>query len=204
MDLSFSAVAEAFKPGVTECELWGVAEHEILRHGGWYAHFFLGTSGPAPTFHRSPPSMSPLSKGDMVSFEINVTYGGVSPQISYTLSLGHPRKDIEEMFKICDELYKIEFEELEKKKSFMEVEKEIIRRIHDAGYLPMTPQLHIYNMSTTMPMEQPALAGDYFTVHPSIITRDYTAAAKFGDVVRMNSNGKLERLNRTPAKLNIV
>jgi len=204
MDCCFNAVAKSFKPGVKECDMWGVAENEILRQGGWYAHFMLGTSGPAPTFHRQPPSQNVINKGDIVTFELNVTYGGVTPQVSFALCLGKPRNDVEEMYKLCDDLYKLEFEEIEKKKTFYEVEKAVVSRIHEAGYQPMTPQLHIYNMSQTMPATIPAQPGDYFTIHPAVCKKDYTAGAKFGDVVHITSKGKVERLNKIPAKLNII
>jgi hypothetical protein len=72
------------------------------------------------------------------------------------------------------------------------------------GYEPMTPQIHIYNQSVTMPMDSHPLPGDYFTVHPCFCNKNYTAGAKFGETVRINKDGKVMRLQKTPAKLNII
>ena len=55
-----------------------------------------------------------------------------------------------------------------------------------------------------MPMDSPPQPGDYFTVHPNFCNKDYTAGAKFGDTVRIIENGRVERLQKTPAKLNII
>lgn len=86
----------------------------------------------------------------------------------------------------------------------MDIELDLAHRIHSAGYEPMTPQIHLYNMSGIMPMESPPQPGDYFVVHPNVCNKDYTAGAKFGDAVRITKDGKVERLQRTPAKLNII
>ena len=108
------------------------------------------------------------------------------------------------MFDFCLELYDYSLAELEKKSTFMSIELGLANRIHEAGYEPMTPQLHIYNQSVAMPMDSPAQAGDYFTVHPNFCNPDYTTGAKFGDTVRINQAGKVERLQKTPARLNII
>jgi len=203
-DLGYEAVVKAFKPGVKECELWAAAEHAIVKIGGWYPHFILGTSGPAPTFPRAPASQNVLSKGDIVLFEINVIYGGISAQISYAISLGKPKKEIEDMFEFCSELYTYTLVELEKQRTFLDIELDLAKRIHKAGYEPMTPQIHIYNQSTSIPNNSPPQPGDYFTVHPNFCTKDYTAGAKFGETIRISEQGKVQRLQKTPAKLNII
>ena len=76
--------------------------------------------------------------------------------------------------------------------------------IHSAGYEPMTPQIHVYNMSVDMPSEILPQPGDYFTVHPNFCNKEYSIGAKFGDTVRIDEHGKVERLQATPAKLNII
>jgi Xaa-Pro dipeptidase len=204
LDLSYEAVAAALKPGVKEYELWAAAEQAIIKNGGWYPHFMLATSGPRPTFPRAPASHNILNPGDVVIFEIDVNYGGVTSQICYALSLGPPQREIEEMFEFCKELYHLSLTELGKHRTFMDIETDLVSRIHDAGYEPMTPQIHMYNMSVAMPMSSPPQPGDYFTVHPNVCSKDYTAGAKFGDTVRITKEGKVERLQTTQAKLNII
>lgn len=204
IDLSYEAVARALKPGVTECELWAAAEQAILKNGGWAGHFIIATSGPNPTFLRAPASHNKLNSGDVVIFEINVTYGGVSPQVCYALSLGKPKREVEVMYDLCDELYHFALGELEKNRTFMDIELDLSNRIHAAGYEPMTPQIHIYNMSFDMPMSNTPQPGDYFTVHPNVCNKDYTAGAKFGDTVRIKKDGTVERMQTIPAKLNIL
>jgi Xaa-Pro aminopeptidase len=204
LDLSYEAVAGALKPGVMECDLWAVAEQAIVKNGGWYPHFMLATSGPRPTFPRAPASHNLLNPGDVVLFETNAIYGGITSQICYALSLGRPKRDVEEMFEFCSELYQFSLLELEKNRTFMDIELDLASRIHDAGYEPMTPQIHRYNRSGAMPMGSPPQPGDYFTVHPNVCNKDYTAGAKFGETVRITREGKVERLQTTPAKLNII
>jgi Xaa-Pro dipeptidase len=204
LDRSFEAVAEALKPGVKEYELWAVAEQAILANGGWFGHFMLATSGPSPTFPKAPAAHNALSRGDVVIFEINSIYGGITPQICYALSLGKPKREIEEMFELVKELYDFSLVELGKKRTFLDVELELAQRIHKAGYEPMTPQIHLYNMAFIMPMESTPQPGDYFTVHPNFCNKGYTGGAKFGDTVRITQEGKVERLFKTPAKLNII
>ncbi len=204
LDLSYEAVAEALKPGVNECELWAAAEQAIIKNGGWYAHFMIAASGPSPTFLRAPASHNTLAPGDIVMFEINVTYGGVSPQSCYALSLGKPKREVEEMFDFCAETYHFALAELEKNRTFIDLELDLVDHIHDAGYEPMTPQIHVYNMSGAMPMDGLPQPGDYFTVHPNVCNKDYTAGAKLGDVVRITKDGRVQRLQMTPAKLNII
>ena len=108
------------------------------------------------------------------------------------------------MFGFCKELYDYSLGELEKERTFMDIELDLAQRIHKAGYEPMTPQIHIYNQSTTMPMGSPPQPGDYFTVHPNVCNREYTAGAKLGDAVRITKDGKVERLQKFPAILNVV
>jgi len=108
------------------------------------------------------------------------------------------------MFDFCLELYQFALEELEKGRTFMEIELDLANRIHGAGYEPETPQIHRYNMAGVMPMGSPPQPGDFFTVHPNLANQDYTASAKFGGTIRMTKDGKAEEMHRTPAKLNIV
>lgn len=204
IDLSFEAVIEAFKPGVSECELWAAAEYAILKNGGWYPHNMFVTTSPGPVFPRGPASHRTLDPGDIAIFEINVTYGGVSPQICYALSLGSPMKEVKERFDFCESLYHFALGELEKQRTFLDVELELARRIHDIYCEPMTPQIHIYNMAINMPMDGKPQPGDYFTVHPNLCDQNYTRGAKFGDPVRITVDGKVERLQKTPARLHIV
>jgi Xaa-Pro aminopeptidase len=204
IDLSFEAVREACKPGVKECDLWATLESSLIKNGGWYGHFILATSGPNPTFLRAPASQNVLHKGDVVMFEIDPVYAGIMPQTAYSLSLGRPNTRVQKMFDICDSLYAFAIEELEKKRTFDDIEKDLVQRIQNAGYLPMTPQIHYFNLAVVMPAGSRPLPGDYFTIHPNICTTDYTAGAKFGDLVRVSQTGKVKSLLQVPAKLNII
>ena len=91
-----------------------------------------------------------------------------------------------------------------KNRTFIDIESDLSTRIHNAGYEPMTPQIHVYNMSIRTPMKKVPQPGDYFTVHTNMCDKDFSAGAKFGDVVRITKEGKAERLLSTPARLNII
>jgi hypothetical protein len=153
---------------------------------------------------RPPAAHNILKPGDIVMFEINGIYGGISPQISYALSLGQPKKEVRRMFDLCEQLYHFSLVELEKDRTFLDIELDLARQIHESGYEPVTPQIHKYNMSNVMPMKCQPSPGDYFTVHPNLSDPGFTAAAKFGDVIRFGKDRKVQRMNRTPAKLNVL
>ena len=204
MDKTFEALAGAMKPGAPETELWAAVESAIIRNDGWYASFIIGGTGVGPVFLRAPAANKILKKGDVAVFEIDTIYGGISPQACFAVSIGKPRKDVAEMAKLCEELYPYALEQIEKKKTFLEIEQDLAARIHKAGYEPITPQIHLYNNAYLMPMNSPAQPGDYFTVHPNCCNKEYTVGSKFGDAVHITKDGKVERLNKVPPKLNIV
>jgi Xaa-Pro dipeptidase len=204
LDKAFEALAATLKPGVSEGELWAAVASAIIKNGGWYASFMIGGVGPGPVFLRAPATHKTLKKGDVAMFEVDSIYGGISPQVCFALSLGRPRKDVAEMYKLCEELYPYTLEQLEKNLTFAEIEMDLANRIHKAGYEPITPQIHRYNNSYSMPMQIPPQRGDYFTVHPNCCNKEYSAGAKFGDAIRITPEGKVERLNKVPAKLHII
>ncbi len=201
IDASYEAVLAVLRPGVSENELWAAAEAAVLREGGWYPHNFFVTTGPAPLFPRGPASQRTLEKGDIAMFEMNCTYGGVSPQSCYAFALGRPRADVKELFDLCEGLYDFALAELEKGRTFGELELDLAARIHAGGLEPMTPQMHIYNMGVNMPMDGRPQPGDYFTVHPNVCDREYRRGAKVGDCVRIDAAGRVERLQKNPAVL---
>ena len=204
LDHAFQAVLEVLKPGIPECELWATVDYEIIKRGGWPFHEMFITSGPRPSFPRVPPSHRTLDPGDVVVFEINSTYGGVNPQSCFACSLGPPTNEVKVMFAFCEELYRFSLTELDKQRTFMEIEQELIKRIRSSGYEPMTPQIHVFNMSMVMPMEDMPKPGDYFTVHPNIADPKYAVGAKLGDAIRISEDGRPERLQKTEARLHIA
>lgn len=204
MDKAHEALAGALKPGNTEMDLWAAAIGTMVKNGSWYGSFVIGAVGPGPVFLRGPASPKVLKKGDVAVFEIDTIYAGISPQACFALSIGKPCKEVAEMARFCEELYPYTLDLLEKKKTFLEIELDLADRIHKRGWEPITPQIHLYNNSYAMPMKSPAQPGDFFTVHPNCCNKDYTLGAKFGDAVRIDKNGKVERLNKVPPKLNII
>jgi Xaa-Pro aminopeptidase len=204
LDKSFEAVAAILKPGITEYDLWAAAEEVIIKNGSWNAHFMIGAVGPGPVFLRAPATPKILKKGDVVVFEMDTIYAGISPQVCFALSIGQPSQEVSKMAKLVEELYPYTLEQLEKKKTFLEIEQNLSDLIHKAGYEPITPQVHRYNNSYLMPMKSPPQQGDYFTVHPNCCNKDYTLGAKFGDAVRINKEGKVQRLNKISPKLHII
>jgi Xaa-Pro aminopeptidase len=204
LDLSFDAAAKTFKPGASENDLWAEIEYVIIKNGGWPHHNMLITTAPRPIFPRIPPSHRKLAQGDVGIFEVNVSYGGLHPQTCYAISLGDPQKEVQQMYKFCEELYQFALVELEKQSRYIDIELALAKRIHDAGFEPTTPQIHIFNMAVDLPLENIPQPGDYFTVHPNFSNPEFTMSAKCGDCVRINKNGKVERLNKPLACLNIV
>jgi hypothetical protein len=150
--------------------------------------FHVGDFRAAAYFCRAPVPTTTQS-GDIVMFETNVIYGESASQIAYTLSLGRPIQ-IEKMFDFCGELYLYALAELEKKRNFGDIERSLVDRIRGAGYEPMTPQMHVYNMGTEMPASMSPQPGDYFTVHPNFCLNDFTAG-QVGDAFALIT--KVER-----------
>ncbi len=204
MDKAFEALAATLKPGVTEMDLWAAAIQAMVKNGSWYGAFIISGVGPGPVFLRGPATPKTLRKGDVAVFEIDTIYAGISTQACFALSIGKPCQEVAEMAKFCEELYPYTLEQLEKQKTFLEIELDLAERIHKRGWEPITPQIHIYNNSHFMPMQSPPQPGDFFTVHPNCCNKDYTLGSKFGDTVRIDKHGKVERLNKVPPKMNIV
>ncbi len=204
LDLSFKAVTRILKPGINELDLWAEVEYTILKNGGWANHNMLITTAQEPLFPRVPASHRRILAGDVGIFEIICSYGGVTPQTCYAVSLGEPQKEVRKMFDFCEGLYQFSITELNKKRLFKDIEGDLGKHIHSAGYEPMTPQIHVYNMSMEIPMESQPQPGDYFTVHPNIVDPTYSRGAKLGDIVRINKDGKAELLQNIPAQLNVV
>ena len=108
------------------------------------------------------------------------------------------------MFEFCKGLYDFSLAELEKNRTFADIEMELGSRIYKAGYEPTTTQIHMYNMVTVIPTDSPPQPRDFITVHPNVSNGDYAVGVEFGRTVRIMKDGSVERLQRTPAKLNLV
>jgi len=203
-DVAFKAAAEALKPGVRELDIWAAAEHSFIKNGCWYPHFFIGASGPGPTFSRGPASHNILKKGDVIIFEANSVYAGVTTQVAWALSIGSPKKEVEDMYGFCLELYQWGLKEFEKDQLYGKTARAMVDRIRGAGYEPMTPQFHQYNFSQVQPNDITPQPGDYYILHPNFATKDYSLGAKCGNMVRITSERKVEILKKIPAKLHII
>ncbi len=204
LDLSYNAVVKAFQPGASELDLWAEAEYAIIKNGGWPSHNFIATTAHRPIFPRIPPSHRKLLSGDVGIFEVTALYAGVHPQTCYAISLGKPETKVMDMFDFCEELYQYSLTELEKQTPYPEIEQGLSHLIHSRGFEPTTPQIHIFNYAGEMPSDGLPQPGDYFTVHPNLSDSRYTVSAKLGDCVRITDRGKVERLNKPPARLNII
>ncbi len=84
------AVIKALKPGVTECQMVGVAQKAIYEHGAEYEGLPMYVFSEQSTRHaisRSNPDRV-IKKGDIVQLNLSARVDGYSPSIGLPVSMG--------------------------------------------------------------------------------------------------------------------
>lgn len=194
LDLSYEAAIETARPGIKECELWGEIEKVIIGNGGFMGHANLITSFRKPSFPMSPPSHRILEEGDTIIAETSSIWAGYTAQIAYAFSLGEPEKELVKMHSLCSNLYDEAISMFNDGKPYKEVKQLLDKEVRDAGYLPMTPQVHL----DLGEQDERVKPGQNFVLHPCAVTKDYHFGMKIGDHIVVDKSEKARSVMKTP------
>ena len=104
------------------------------------------------------------------------------------------------MFDLCLQLYDQARSGLDGGKTYREVNDDLHGRIREFGYVPMTPQVHLYLADDS----EKALPGHNFIIHPCIASKDYSIGMKFGDYAVIDGAGKVRNLAKTPHEYKMI
>ena len=89
-ELGFKAVLENIKPGMTECQLAGVAAGAMLAEGAEATGYPVWCcSGPNTTQAISRPSQRRVREGEIIHFSVGAKVSGYSASIGRPVVLGH-------------------------------------------------------------------------------------------------------------------
>ena len=89
-EIGFQAVLEGIRPGLTECQLGGLATGAMLAAGAEATGYPIWCcSGPNSAQAISRPSLRPVQTGEVIHFSIGAKVAGYSASIGRPVVLGH-------------------------------------------------------------------------------------------------------------------
>lgn len=96
------AMIESARPGVPEYEIYANMLHASLSAGGEEEMIWMASGAlPAPHGKRPPAADRRLEAGDLVVCEYHARYRGYLTGAEISLSLGEPRKEFADIYKVC-------------------------------------------------------------------------------------------------------
>jgi Xaa-Pro aminopeptidase len=132
--LAYKAVINTAKPGVRECEVYANIKQATYSNGGEPSMLLIGSTFPNFSHPRAPTiSTRKLEKGDVILLEYHTSYAGYMAHVERSLSIGKPRKEYLELFKVCKDVYMNMVEKLKPGESFEEIEKAAQNQVLEAG-----------------------------------------------------------------------
>ena len=83
------AVLAGIKPGMTELQVIGIAQHEIYQNGGEYeGHALYCFCGPATKHAISRPTHNKIKKNEVIQINIGARVGGYSSSVGLPICIG--------------------------------------------------------------------------------------------------------------------
>jgi Xaa-Pro aminopeptidase len=208
-DLSFTLMADALKPGMTERAL--IAEiYRALIAGGAEDIFHLISSKPGNLYPYAA-SDRVIERGDVLILNTELSGpGGYWIQMVRTSFVGFPRPDVERMYEVLMRICAEVPGQLRPGRKASEVAAWVRNEILTAGYdigvhfghclgldVVERPLIHIKD-------ETPLQPGMVLTVHPQMVSRDRSATVWLADTYLI-TEGTAEVLTRVdPAAVRIV
>ena len=206
-DLAMKAVIEKIKPGMRECEIWGIMRYALAREGGSEQFILLAgcpqTARPAARFGARWPSLRTIQPGDVIINEYGCRYGGYCAQTGKPLSLGEPTKEWKDLYDVGYEMYLKMADQLRPGKTLAEAAKVGDQILKEAGIYcnSVVHGIGIYNEYVNL--TEPLKPGMTFVVEPMPYSKDYNIGLFLGDTFAVTEDSP-KKLNKLPQQFIIV
>jgi Xaa-Pro aminopeptidase len=185
-DLSFKVLSEILRPGITEREIIGQVDRELIA-GGAEDIFHLFSSRPGNLFPFAPSDRA-IEKGDIVILNTELSGpGGYWVQMVRTSFFGRPKSHIERMYDTLIEIRSGLAGQLRPNMKASEVATWVRNEIINSGFeigvnfghclgldVVERPLVHVND-------ETPLKPGMVITVHPQLVSRDKEATVWLAD-----------------------
>jgi Xaa-Pro aminopeptidase len=148
--LAYQALLETAKPGVTECEIYANMEHAMISNGAGHINMIL-IGSTTPNFGHPrypPPTMRKLEKSDIFMTEYHTSYAGYIVHTERSVSIGKPRKEYTELFKVCLESHNRSMDKLKPGKSLKEAIEAARSPICEAGMDWIECGFHLHGLES--------------------------------------------------------
>ena len=208
-DLSFKVLSEILRPGITEREIIGQVDQELIA-GGAEDIFHLFSSRPGNLFPFAPSDRT-IEKGDIVILNTELSGpGGYWVQMVRTLFVGRPKIHIERMYDTLVGIRSRLADHLRPGIKASEVAAWVRNEIVNSGFdlgvhfghclgldVVERPLVHIND-------ETPLRPGMVITVHPQLVSRDREATAWLADTYLITEDNAEVLTRLEPHEIKIV
>jgi Xaa-Pro aminopeptidase len=214
-DAAIEALRQELKPGLTERDLWDIAERAYVRDGGTTAiHYFGVTSMQSPdcVVPRQFPENRTIQAGDVVFCEVSGSFWGYPGQVLRTFTVGaDPTPLYRDLYAAAEAAFDAIAAVL-RPGTTMEKIVEVSGVIEKAGFTTCDDLMHGYGGGYFPPVlgsqSRPAgslpdmklKAGMTVVVQPNVITKDESAGVQVGELVHITEHG-FERLHKASRAL---
>ncbi|MCJ8013469.1 Xaa-Pro peptidase family protein [Paenibacillus sp. KQZ6P-2] len=100
-DTSFAEILEHIRPGLTEKEIANTLESTLRKHGADSSSFnLIVVSGHRSALPHGLASEKIIENGDMLTFDFGAYYKGYRSDITRTIAIGKPDKQLQDIYQI--------------------------------------------------------------------------------------------------------
>ena len=208
LDLMFYELIERVKPGMRECEVWGIIRNVMCREGGDepFSQLIVGHPQSAPVgarFGANMPPMRRLNLGDIITGEYSSRYGGYCAQSGHPISLGKPTKEWKDLYDVGVEALYAAVEKLVPGNPIMVARSagaEVFKKANVYGRLAG----HLMGIQVErIGPNEPLVEGMTVTLHSWPYSKDYGKGHFIGDTWHITKNGPV-KFNNFPEQFIVV
>lgn len=133
-DEAIAALRAVARPGVRENEVYAEMTRVLLSGGCEPSSGLSLEASPRPFHPVRRPSTRQLEEGDVVMAHINPRYGGYFGHPHVCLTIGEPRPEISDMFRVCEEAFETFKASAKAGASLADVCRKTLGVIENGGY----------------------------------------------------------------------
>ncbi len=134
-ELGFAAVLERIRPGMTECQLAGIATGAMMQNGAESTGYPVWCcSGPNSTQAISRPTHRKVAEGEIIHFSVGAKVAGYSASIGRPVVLGSCPKDTRKFLQVGLDAENMTIDLMRAGTPASEVAKKVHGFIKDQGY----------------------------------------------------------------------